>query len=130
MKKRLALLHVKFHRSCECKIWAFALIHYVSMILFSRGIDQPYHHPGDKYKCAILNEDKEMELVDCLDESMSICKRPVEISIVPPNTYGCQHGQFEYQGSCYEIMHDYKTFSNAESSCKSNGGDLISINDG
>ena len=98
--------------------------------IFSRGIDQPYHHPGDKYKCAILNENKEMELVDCLDESMSICKRPVEISIVPPNTYGCQHGQFEYQGSCYEIMHDYKTFSNAESSCKSNGGDLISINDG
>ena len=51
----------------------------------NRAPMQPYHHLGDSYQCTILNEQNEMELVECDQEHLSICKRPAEITTVPPN---------------------------------------------
>ena len=103
----------------------------MSRVTFTKwGSGQPYHHAGDQFKCTILNTDNEMQLVDCAEQHISICKRPVEISVVPPNAYGCQYGQTAFRGSCYEFMHEYRTFTSAQSTCQENGGNLLSINDG
>ena len=100
-----------------------------SPVTFTRWAKgQPYHHAGDNFKCGILNEWNNMKLVECETDRMSVCKRPVEISVVPPNTYGCENGQSEFQGSCYEFMHEYRTFSAAQSVCAEGGGNLLAIN--
>ena len=91
---------------------------------------QPYHHANDKFQCAILTGNNEMKLNDCAEQHLSLCKRPAEITTVPPNAYGCGEGQFAYQASCYEFNHEYRTFSSAQASCQSqNNGNLIAIND-
>ncbi|MCP3849892.1 MAG: hypothetical protein GY694_06600 [Gammaproteobacteria bacterium] len=39
-----------------------------------------------------------MALVECSEEHISVCKRPAEITSIPPDSYGCWEGQYEYQG--------------------------------
>lgn len=70
-----------------------------------------------------------MELVACHESYESICKRPTEVTSIPPDSYGCDAGQFEYQGSCYAIEHEHRTFSSAQAKCVQDGGNLITIND-
>ena len=100
---------------------------YVTFTQWSPG--QPYHHAGDKLQCAFLTVDNEMQLTDCHEQRLSLCKRPAEITTVPPNSYGCGEGQFAYQASCYELNHQYRTFSSAKADCESGDGNLIAIND-
>ena len=100
---------------------------YVTFTQWSAG--QPYHHAGDKLQCAFLNQDYEMQLTDCAEQRLSLCKRPAEITTIPPNHYGCGEGQFAYQASCYELLHAYRTFSSAKASCLEGDGTLMVVND-
>ena len=90
---------------------------------------QPYHHQGDTLQCTVLTTDNEMKLVECSEEHISVCKRPAEITSIPPDSYGCWEDQYEYQGSCYELFHSRRTFTSAQSVCQDGGGNLISISD-
>lgn len=67
------------------------------MVLILRAPNQPFHHAGDEFQCTVLTTDNQMALVSCSEEHVSICKRPVEITSIPPDSYGCAEGQYEYQ---------------------------------
>ena len=98
----------------------------------------------------MLTTENEMALVECSEEHISVCKRPAEITSIPPDSYGCWEGQYEYRGkqlfakkfefeflnlsiyflgSCYELHHEHRTFTSAQSACQDAGGNLISIID-
>ena len=46
----------------------------------------------------MLTTENEMALVECSEEHISVCKRPAEITSIPPDSYGCWEGQYEYRG--------------------------------
>ena len=76
------------------------------IFFFHRAPGQPYHHEGDKFQCTVITADNEMKLVECSEEHISVCKKPTQITSVPPDSYGCAEGQFEYEASCYEFYHE------------------------
>ncbi len=84
-----------------------------SILSHFRASGQPYHHVGDELKCVVLNTDNEMQLVDCLGEYISICKRPTEITSIPPDSYGCSEGQYEYQVTKIKLLILSLEFDNA-----------------
>ncbi len=97
-------------------------------IFYSRASEQPYHHEGDSYQCVAVNPDNEMYMVECNSMFASVCKRPQEISTVPPDSQGCDEGQMAFEGSCYDFNYEHRTFSSAQSICQKGGGNLLTIN--
>lgn len=114
------------------------------------GPNQPVRYMDDKRACVYVDESAYWFLDDCGATLSSVCKRPQEIVAVSPTPDGCSEvilfrvvfarlfywlsiqslfqSQVAFEGSCYELNHNYATFDEATADCAGNGGHLVAIN--
>ncbi len=98
-----------------------------AVLMTNWGTNEPVRYQGDKKACVMYEETTNWVLADCDTTYSSVCKRPEEIVPTSQTPDGCSEGQEALDGSCYELVHDYRTFDAANNDCLDKGGHLVII---
>ncbi|XP_059150343.1 macrophage mannose receptor 1-like isoform X2 [Physella acuta] len=94
--------------------------------------NEPNNFYGKLEDCVMIHSSNGKwsdELCD-VEATGFVCKRPMVVSdlvTLSPDQIGCPLGGFGYGASCYELINDQKTWSEALSFCQSSNGTLATV---